>query len=120
MKKLLLSLILSMTATSLIQAYSQADLATLNQTGECRSCNLNGISIYQLRLSPGIEITDLSNSTLKNSNLPGIRLIGVQVQNVDFSGANLTNANLSRAYLVGANLTGAKTSGMILTGARTK
>ncbi|MDP6135908.1 MAG: pentapeptide repeat-containing protein, partial [Arenicellales bacterium] len=65
-----------------VGAFSEEDLKTLSEVGECRTCDLTG-------------------ANLGGTNLKGADLIGA-----DLSGANLSGASLPVADLSGANLSG--------------
>lgn len=72
-------------------------LATLNQTGSCPGCTLDGLDNTTLtyKLTPS---SNLSDSTLNNANLANLDLSGV-----NFSGTTLTNATLSNCTLNNTN-----------------
>ena len=113
-------LIVTIQTTSLLSAPTPAVVNTLNSTGKCIGCTLDGLQMSQLKA--GLVITDLSNSSIQNANLPGINLTGANLTNSNWMGTNLTGANLSNANLTniilgnetGANLTNANLSNVTM------
>ena len=102
-------------------AFSEADLARLLSTKQCRWCNLHSADLSGAQLS-GAQLSNasLSNARLSNANLSRANLSGAFLTNANLSGANLSDAyladaNLSNADLSGANLSGADLSGAIWT-----
>jgi uncharacterized protein YjbI with pentapeptide repeats len=106
---------------SIFYAFSEADLARLLSTQQCRFCNLHSADLSGAQLS-GAQLSNasLSHAKLSNANLSRANLSGAFLTNANLSGANLSdaylaNANLSNADLSGANLSGADLSGAIWT-----
>jgi uncharacterized protein YjbI with pentapeptide repeats len=102
-------------------AFSEADLARLLSTKQCRWCNLRNADLSGAQLS-GAQLSNasLSNAKLSNANLSRANLSGAFLTNANLSGANLSDtyladANLTNADLSGANLSGADLSGAIWT-----
>ena len=102
-------------------AFSEADLARLLSSKECKFCNLLSADLSNAQLS-GAQLSNatLNSAKLSNANLSRANLSEAFLTNADLSGANLTdaylvNANLSNANLSGANLAGANLSGAIWT-----
>jgi len=102
-------------------AFSEADLARLLSSKECKFCNLHNADLSNAQLS-GAQLSNaiLNGAKLSNANLSRANLSEAFLTNADLSGANLTdaylvNANLSNANLSDANLAGANLSGAIWT-----
>jgi uncharacterized protein YjbI with pentapeptide repeats len=106
-------------------------LNELNTTGKCPNCTLVGMTINDINLAPGVNITsfngaDLSGVDFSNQNLTGIdftganlsgtNLAGVTANGVNFTNASLYDANLNNGIFNGANFTGAGLGGANLTG----
>ena len=83
-----------LTAAQPAQAYQEADLIRLLDSGHCDNCDLSG------------------------TELRGRKLVGASLKDSDLSGADLTDCNLRRADLTGANLRDARLSGADLSGSR--
>ena len=105
----------------ILYAFSEADLARLLSSKECKFCNLHNADLSNAQLS-GAQLSNaiLNSAKLSNANLSRANLSEAFLTNADLSGANLTdaylvNANLSNANLSNANLAGANLSGVIWT-----
>jgi hypothetical protein len=78
-------------------AFDAENLETLESTGTCPNCDLQG--------------ANLQNANLPYANLPYANLLGANLEGTDLRSANLRGANLIRANLYGANLYGANLRG---------
>lgn len=99
-------------------AFSEADLARLMSTKQCRWCNLHSADLSGAQLS-GAQLSNasLSNASLSNANLSRANLSGDFLTNTNLSGTNLSDAYLADANLSNADLSGANLSGADLTNA---
>lgn len=82
-------------------------LNLLQETRQCRGCNLRGADLRGMNL----RSADLTDADLTGANLTNADLRSSYLKNVDLTEANLTNADLRGAYLENAILTGADIEG---------
>ncbi|MGO9136211.1 MAG: pentapeptide repeat-containing protein [Syntrophales bacterium] len=94
-------------------ADSGMDLQKLQQTRQCRNCDLSDDDFSGENLSA----IDLRGANLSGANLSGADLSFVTFRDAILTGANLSNANLTHADLSGAELTNANLSGANLNNA---
>jgi uncharacterized protein YjbI with pentapeptide repeats len=99
-------------------AFSEADLARLLSSKECKFCNLLNADLSNAQLS-GAQLSNatLNGAKLSNANLSRANLSEAFLTNADLSGANLTDAYLVNASLYNANLSNANLAGANLSGA---
>jgi hypothetical protein len=77
--------------------YSETDLQTLLQTGNCLNCNLEGVDLSKQNLSTA----NLSGANLKTANLGNTNLNSANLGNADLTGATIDGANMVKATLTG-------------------
>ena len=97
-------------------AYSETDLATLEETGSCSGCDLAGADLYEADLFQA----DLSLSDLSGADLTGADLTLANLTEADLRGAILDETNLSGANLAKAILDKEALAGAIFDSERTR
>ncbi|GAB4188130.1 MAG: hypothetical protein Fur006_28410 [Coleofasciculaceae cyanobacterium] len=111
-KILLLGLgLVAVCSTSLSMGHKRSNLGDalnqLQETRQCRGCNLRGADLRRMDLSS----VDLTDANLTGANLTGANLRSSDLTRVDLTDAKLTDADFRGAYLGKANLTGADLRG---------
>ena len=89
-------------------AFSETDLATLEETGSCSGCDLSGADLYEADLfQADLSLSDLSGADLTAAdltlaNLRSVDLRGAILEEANLSGANLAKVLLDKDVLAGA------------------
>jgi serine/threonine protein kinase len=101
--------LVAVCSTSLSMGQKRSNLEDalnqLQETRQCRGCNLRGADLRRMDLS-SVDLTaaDLTGANLRSSNLTRVDLTDAKLTDADFRGAYLGKANLTGADLRGANL----------------
>ena len=104
----LAALCLALAPLPVAFAYSETDLATLEETGSCSGCDLAGADLYEADLfqanllGADLREADLTAADLTLADLRGVDLRGAILEETNLSGANLTAALLDKDALAGA------------------
>ena len=104
----LAALCLALAPLPVALAYSETDLATLEETGSCSGCDLAGADLYEADLfQADLSLSDLSGADLTAAdltlaNLRGVDLRGAILDETNLSGANLAKVLLDKNALAGA------------------
>ncbi len=104
----LAALCLALAPLPVALAYSETDLATLEETGSCSGCDLAGADLYEADLfqanllGADLREADLTAADLTLADLRGADLRGAILDETNLSGANLTAALLDKDALAGA------------------
>lgn len=106
--------VVALCSTSLSMGHKRSTLEDalnqLQETRQCRECNLRGADLRRMDLSrvdlTGANLTgaDLTGANLRSSDLTSVDLTNAKLTDADFRGAYLEKANLTGADLRGANL----------------
>ncbi len=102
-------------ASSIVYAYSDADLNAFKTTGTCINCDLSGArfsgidhaNLTNTNLSAAFIIGSMIAATFDNANLTATRFIGLDMSHSSFKSANLNGTDFTAANLSNANFTGA-------------
>ncbi len=98
----------------------QNALNQLQETGQCKGCNLSGADLRGINLTrvdltaANLQGTDLRGADLRSSYLKSADLTHANLKGADLRGAYLENADLTEAKLKGANLKSADFTDAIL------
>ncbi|HIE76940.1 MAG TPA: pentapeptide repeat-containing protein, partial [Gammaproteobacteria bacterium] len=104
----LAALCLALAPLPVALAFSETDLATLEETGSCSGCDLAGADLYEADLfQADLSLSDLSGADLTAAdltlaNLRSVDLRGAILDETNLSGANLAKAILDKDALAGA------------------
>ena len=97
-----------------------ADLAQLQETGECPGCNLSAEELGGMNLEDAdLAGASLLATSLYKTNLQMADLSGADLTGADFTEANLGAANLGNAFLYAVDLSSANLEHANLAGAST-
>jgi uncharacterized protein YjbI with pentapeptide repeats len=114
-------LVLSLSGPSSVRAADaqalKENLEKLQQTKNCKGCNLAGASLNRLELAGAdlegadlsgakVTLTNLSRANLRNANLRGTLFGGSDLSDADLRGADLRGASLDSSYHQGARFDG--------------
>lgn len=115
----LIVFVLFLCFPAIVQAWDEADINALMETGICENCDLTSAdlrwaNVYAAELGGSPNLVD---ARMNGSDLSGANLYGANLEGAKLVGAKLTGANLAWTSLIGADLTGSDLADAKLTGA---